>query len=133
MCRGDDPLSNEAEPIPTPSPDIAGGVVDGIADGIADGAIAGLRSKPSTIGGAIYILVVVATAIGLGIVQWGSWRLGIKVIGVAVLVAALARAALSSFNSGMLRVRSKPFDLVVLTTLGVVLIVLAIVVPGPTV
>ena len=99
---------------------------------MADGAIAGLGSKPSTIGGAVYILVVAATGVGLGIVEWGSWRLGIKVIGIAVLVAALARACLSSFNSGMLRVRSKPFDLVVLTTLGVMLIVLAIVVPNQT-
>jgi len=100
--------------------------------GVADGSLAGLRSKPSTIGGAIYLLVVAATAVGLGIVEWGPWRLGIKIIGVAVLVAAAARACLSNFNSGMLRVRSKPFDLVLLVTLGVLLIVLAIVVPNQT-
>ncbi len=100
--------------------------------GVADGAIAGLRSKPSTIGGAVYLLVIAGTAVGLGIVEWGSWRLGVKVIGASVLVAAATRACLNSFNSGMLRVRSKPFDLLLLTTLGVMLIVLAIVVPNQT-
>jgi hypothetical protein len=100
--------------------------------GVADGALAGIAAQPSTVGGAVYLLVIAATAVGLGIVEWGSWRLGVKVIGVAVLVAAVTRACLNSFNSGMLRVRSKPFDLVLLTTLGVTLIVLAIVVPNQT-
>jgi len=92
-----------------------------------------LPGRPSTLGGAVYLLVLAATVVGLGIVEWGSWRIGVKVIGIAVLVAAVARACLSNFNSGMLRVRSKPFDLVLLVTLGALLIVLAIVVPNQTV
>ncbi len=112
-------LLDEAETGPVPEP----------PTNVPGGTLASMRTKPSTFGGAVYLLVLAATAVGLGIVEWGSWRLGIKVIGAAVLVAALTRACLSNFHSGMLRVRSKPFDLVVLTTLGALLIVLAIVVP----
>ena len=64
------------------------------------------------------------------IVLLGAWRTGLSWIGVALLVAALARLVLSERGAGMLRVRRKWFDVMVLTVAGVGLIVLTIVVPN---
>jgi len=85
--------------------------------------------RPSTIGGAVYLAFVAATAVGLAIVAFGPWRRGVSVIGIAALVAAVARLVLSEHESGMLRVRSKIFDVAVLSGAGALLVVLARVIP----
>jgi hypothetical protein len=86
--------------------------------------------RPSTLGGLVYLLVTVASAVGLGVIAFGPWRRGVALIGIALLVAALARVVLSDFGAGMLRVRSKWFDVLLLTGVGVVLIVLAANIPN---
>lgn len=86
--------------------------------------------RPSTLGGVIYLLVIVSSAVGLGVIAFGPWRRGVATIGIALLVAAAARAVLSDFGAGMLRVRSKWFDVVVLTGVGTLLIVLAANIPN---
>jgi len=87
------------------------------------------RRRPSTIGGAVYLAFVAATAVGLAIVAFGPWRRGVAVIGIAALVAAVARLVLNEYESGMLRVRSKIFDVAVLAGAGALLVVLARVIP----
>lgn len=86
--------------------------------------------KPSTLGGAVYLVVVAVCVAGLLVVAFGPWRRGVTVIGSALLLAALFRVALTERSSGMLRVRGRWFDTVALAGAGAVLVVLAAVIPN---
>ena len=86
--------------------------------------------RPSTIGGLIYLVVLGVAVLGLILVATYNWRTGVYVLGGGLLLAALGRIALSDFESGMLRVRGKVFDVVALSGLGALMIVLAIVIPN---
>ena len=85
--------------------------------------------RPQTLGGVVYLGVLAAALVGLGIVFAGAWRTGLAWIGVGLLVAAFARLVLSERGAGMLRVRRKWSDVLMLTAAGVGLIVLTVVVP----
>lgn len=87
------------------------------------------RRYPSTLGGAVYIGVLAATVVGLVIASTGAWRQGVGWIGCALLAAAAARGALSDDNAGMLRVRRKVLDIVLLVVGGVLLLFLAFTIP----
>lgn len=89
------------------------------------------RSYPSTWGGLIYLVVLGTAAAGLVVVATGHWRLGVKIAGLAMLVAAGARGLLHPRHAGMLEVRSKTLDVVTLSGLGLVLITLAVTIPAP--
>ena len=86
---------------------------------------------PVSRGSQFYLLQLIVVAIGLGLVGFGVWRTGLHVIGVAFLAGALARAVIPIEHEGMLHVRGRAFDIFWMTTLGLSLIVLAIVVPPP--
>jgi DUF3017 family protein len=86
--------------------------------------------RPQTLGGLVYLAVLVAALVGLGIVLAGAWRTGLSWIGVGLLVAALFRLVLTERGAGMLRVRRKWSDVLMLTVAGVALIVLSVVVPN---
>ena len=91
------------------------------------------RRIPSTVGGLIYLIIVGAGAVGLGIVAFGPWRRGVALIGLALLVGAVARAVLRDRDAGMLRVRRNRWvDVLMLGGVGVALIVLASVIPNQT-
>jgi hypothetical protein len=77
------------------------------------------RRRPSTIGGAIYLAVLVASGVGLGIVSRGNWRLGVKWIAASLVVAAAVRLALPSREAGMLAVRRRFIDVGLLAAVGV--------------
>ena len=66
---------------------------------------------------------------GMTLVALDHFRLGCLVLGGSVLAAALARLVLPSRRVGLLVVRSRAFDVMVLTTMGVALVVLASIVP----
>ena len=85
--------------------------------------------RPQTLGGVVYLAVVATAIIGLGTVLLGPWRTGLAWIGAGLLVAAVARLVLSERGAGMLRVRRKWSDVLMLTGAGVAMIVLTIVVP----
>jgi hypothetical protein len=85
--------------------------------------------RPQTLGGTIYLLVLAAALVGLGIVAAGAWRTGVGWIGAGLLLAALARLVLAEEAAGMLRVRRKWSDVLMLTVAGIALLVLSIVVP----
>ncbi len=68
--------------------------------------------------------------VGLGIVFAGAWRTGLAWVGTALLVSAGTRLVLSERRAGMLRVRRKWSDVLMLTVAGVGLIVLTVVVPN---
>ena len=77
------------------------------------------------------VLVLLGIVAGLVIaVVWESgWRLGCLVIGGSLGVGAIERIAMPSRDAGLLQVRSKAFDVGMLTMLSVAIIVLAVVVP----
>ncbi len=54
-----------------------------------------------------------------------DWRLGVQILGGAVLVAALLRLILATRDAGMLAVRHRAIDVFLLTSAGVALVVLA--------
>jgi predicted neutral ceramidase superfamily lipid hydrolase len=88
---------------------------------------------PRSRGSQIYLLLLIGVFVGLLMVVSGPWREGLMVVGITFIVAALARLVVSAEHVGMLRVRSKAFDIFWTTTLGVSLCVLALVVPpGPS-
>lgn len=77
----------------------------------------------------VYLAVVAVTLAGLLIAILGPWRRGVMVLGIAILLAAAARGVLSDAEAGMLRVRRRITDMVMLAVVGVALIVLANVIP----
>ena len=88
------------------------------------------RRYPSTIGGACYLVVLAASAVGLGITARGDWRLGVRWIGASLLAAAVLRLVLPDRDAGMLAVRGRWIDGATLAALGVVLWFLASTVPS---
>ena len=87
---------------------------------------------PRSRGSQIYLLLLLGVAVGLALVAVGPWRLGLVTVGGSFVVGALARVVVPQSHVGMLRVRGKVFDVFWMTTLGVSLVVLGIVVPpGP--
>jgi hypothetical protein len=86
--------------------------------------------RPSTIGGAIYLGVLAAAGVGLGIVSHGDWRLGVKWIGASLVVAALVRLALPAREAGMLAVRRRLTDVGILAAVGVALWFLSTSIPN---
>jgi DUF3017 family protein len=85
----------------------------------------GGRRYPSTIGGAFYIVVLAVVAIAIVVVTTGAWRVGIRWFGGALLFAALVRALLPAKDAGMLAVRNRWWDCVLLIGTGAALIFLA--------
>ena len=88
------------------------------------------RRYPSTVGGLFYLLVLLGTATGIGIAWAGDWRLGVRWIAGALLVAAVLRLVLRQRDAGMLAVRHRLFDVLLLSGVGVVLVVLSESIPN---
>ena len=85
--------------------------------------------RPQTFGGLVYLVVVAMAFVGLVLSAFGSWRPGVVWIGSGLLLAAAVRLVLSERGAGMLRVRRKWSDVLMLVVAGVALIVLAVIVP----
>ena len=83
------------------------------------------RRYPSTIGGAFYLLVLGAVGVSMVVVALDEWRTGIRLMGGTLVVAAAVRLVLRRRDAGMLAVRHKLLDAVVLVVLGGSLIFLA--------
>lgn len=88
--------------------------------------------KPRTLGGAVYLAVLGVCAFAMLVIVLGSWRAGLTLLGGAFVAAALARWAIPEAKSGMLHLRRKAIDVPTLLFIGSSLIVLAIVIAGPT-
>ncbi|MCW2735895.1 DUF3017 domain-containing protein [Nocardioides sp.] len=84
------------------------------------------RRYPSTIGGAFYVLVLAVVVVSLVlVVALDEWRTGIRLMGGSLVFAAGVRLLLRSRDAGMLAVRHKALDAVILLLLGGSLIFLA--------
>jgi hypothetical protein len=88
------------------------------------------RKYPSTIGGVFYLLVLAAGGAGIAIVWTGDWRLGIRLLAVGLGAAALLRLVLPKRDAGMLAVRSRLFDVVLLGGFCAALFFLAQTIPN---
>lgn len=76
------------------------------------------------------MIVVAGVMAGLGLAYLGHWRMGSVTIGVFLLLGAAERALLPPHVVGLLQVRSRGFDVAVMTFLGVAIVVLAFWVPS---
>jgi hypothetical protein len=85
----------------------------------------GPRRYPSTLGGALYLLVLLGIGVGLAIVALGDWRFGVRWIGGALVVAAGCRLLVPAGQAGMLAVRHRLADTAVLAGVGALVIFLA--------
>ena len=76
------------------------------------------------------LAVLVAVAVGLGMVAVEHWRRGLLVVGLALVGAAVLRLVLPVRRAGFLAVRSRPVDVVLMAGTGIAVAVLSVVVPG---
>jgi hypothetical protein len=113
---------NGGDPGPEPEPR-----VDDVAPESAEPEV---RRHPSTIGGMFYLVVLAVSAAGLGIVTEGNWRLGVKWIAAGLVLAALARLVIPAPQAGMLAVRRRAIDVIILATMGVALWFLSVSIPN---
>jgi hypothetical protein len=123
----DDPVTPEATPEPLPvGPADEGPHLSEYADPSVEvpPVPSEVRRYPSTIGGAVYLVVLAASIVGVVIVTRGQWRFGIVWIACALLGAALGRLVLPREQAGMLEVRRRSLDVVILAGFGVALLVL---------
>lgn len=87
------------------------------------------RRYPSTIGGAFYLVVLALGAAGIAVVWGGDWRLGIRMLAGGLCFASLLRLVLPARDAGMLAVRHRVFDALVLGGVGAALFFLAATIP----
>ncbi len=88
--------------------------------------------KPRTVGGVVYLGVLAVTLGGVTLVAFDRWRLGLAVVGGALLCGALARLVIPKANAGMLGMRPKLVDALIFAGLGAALVTLSRVIPnGP--
>lgn len=116
------PLTEGSFPEPEPTP------VQGEAP--VDPSTEESRRYPSTIGGACYLVILALTVIGLVVVALGHWRGGVHAVAVALVAAGVVRAVLPRRDAGMLEVRNRWFDTVLLVAVGVAVWVLASTIPN---
>ena len=82
-----------------------------------------------TPGSVLYAGVLVALGTGLVLITADAWRLGTTVCGGAMLVAAVGRLIVPERMSGLLRVRRRSSDALLMLALGVVLVGMALLIP----
>ncbi len=68
---------------------------------------------------------------GLVFVVLGDWRTGVRLIGGALVFGSLVRLVLPSRDAGMLAVRSKLLDALLLSGTGAAFFFLAATIPEP--
>ncbi len=83
------------------------------------------RRYPSTIGGGLYLVALLGVGVGLVLVVLADWRLGVRWMGGSMLFAAGCRLVVPRQHAGMLAVRHRLSDTILLGVVGVVLVVLA--------
>lgn len=75
------------------------------------------------------VAVMVVVLVGVGHMIFGQWRSGAIFVGIAAVLGAILRSVLPDHLAGLLVVRRRFIDVVVLALLGVAIIVMATQVP----
>jgi hypothetical protein len=76
------------------------------------------------------LAVLVVVAIGLLLVTIDHWRLGLVVVGLALVGGAVLRLLLPVRQVGFLAVRSRPTDVLLMALAGLALAVTALTIPA---
>jgi hypothetical protein len=76
------------------------------------------------------LAVLLVVGLGLLLVTFQHWRMGLVVIGLALVGAAVLRLLLPVRRAGFLAVRSRPVDVVLLAGTGLALAVIARTIPA---
>ena len=71
------------------------------------------------------LLVGLIFVVAFALVEFDFWRRGSLMIGVGVAVAAILRLVLSESRAGLLVVRTKPTDFVMMTLVAVAMLYIA--------
>lgn len=66
---------------------------------------------------------------GLVVLTFDAWRKGVLIFAGGVLLAGLLRASLSDDAAGLLRVRSRMFDTLLLLGIGAAILLLGLIIP----
>jgi len=82
-----------------------------------------------TLGSVLYAGVLVALGTGLVLITADAWRAGTGVCGGAMLAAGVGRMLVPERMSGLLRVRRRTSDALLMLALGVVLVGMALLIP----
>ena len=122
------PVPDDSGDEPVPSPEEIAEELDAAAE--EHEALEEDRRYPSTIGGAFYLLVLVTGAVGIAIVWSGDWRLGMRFLAGGLCFAALVRLVLPARDAGMLAVRNRFFDAVLLGGVGAAIFFLVMTIPN---
>ena len=88
------------------------------------------RTVRPTLGSLLYSAVVVTTVVGLLIAGTGAWRIGVGICGGGLIAAGIGRIMIPERMSGLLRVRRRGTDVVIMLAIGIGLVVLAVVIPN---
>ena len=75
------------------------------------------------------LAVLVTVALGLLVVAFDHWRLGLVIIGLALIGGAVLRLLLPVRRAGFLAVRSRPVDVALTTGVGLAVVVIALATP----
>jgi len=81
------------------------------------------------VGTVVLVAAILASAVGLAVVAAGPWRLGVGLVGAALVVSSFARTLLPERHAGLLRIRRATADVMAMTAIGVTVVVLALLVP----
>ena len=84
--------------------------------------------RRAELGTYVYAAVAIAVLFGLVLVVIGVWRAGTIVAGGAMVTAGVARGALPERIAGLLRIRRRSSDVLLMLTFGAVLIALGVMV-----
>jgi hypothetical protein len=122
-------MTDEQADEPVPSPEEIAEELDAVAEE-HEAAEEEERRYPSTIGGAFYLLVLAAGAVGIAIVWTGDWRLGIRCLAGALCFAGFLRLVLPARDAGMLAVRNRFFDALLLGGVGAAIFFLVTTIPN---
>jgi len=76
-----------------------------------------------------YLVMLAVACVGVLVVVLADWRIGIRIFAGVLVAGALLRVALPSRDAGMLAVRSKSVDAVLLLGVGAALLLLASSIP----
>lgn len=84
--------------------------------------------RRAELGTYVYAAVAITVLVGLAFVALGAWRTGTVVAGVAMVTAGVARWALPERIAGLLRIRRRSSDVLLMLAFGAMLITLGVVI-----